>query len=203
MLILSLCFIQYTIADDLKLKRSCLKENPIMEGVFDQGLVSIYNQVCDKKNKDNKSTYLIQAAQRFNVLGLNYHALQLINSLEAQNISSQALTDVKFLAGTKLASDALSTMREKELRYLSEDVTYPAAKELTATIQHSLPSSILVEQAPKVTRPVLSTGAKVQYRPVVRPRPVAVVTPKPPVTQPKLPKPTATSAKPATPFSNL
>lgn len=195
-LILSLCSIQYTLADDLKLKRGCLKENPVMEGVADQSLINIYNQVCDKKNKDNKSTYLIQAAQRFSALGLNYQAMQLISSLEAQNVSSQGLTDVKFLAGIKLASDALISMREKELRYLNEDVTYPVAKEFTVMIQHSLPSSILVEQAPKVTRPVIATGVKVQSRPTVRPRPVPVVIPKPP-------KQTLPSAKAVSPFSNL
>lgn len=204
-LILSLCFIQSSFAEDLKLKRSCLKKNPIMQGIYDPNLISIYKQVCDKNNKDNKNTYLIQAAQRFNALGLNDHAMQLIGMLEAQKISNQSLTDVKFLVGTRLANDALQTMREKELRYLSEDVTYPAAKELMEAIQHALPSRVLVEQAPKVTRPVPVSAVKVQDRLATvktpRPRPVPSVS-APPRVRPLVPQ-VKPAAKPTTPFSNL
>ena len=58
-------------AEDLTLKRSCLKDNPLAVGVMDSQLINIYTQLCDKKNKDNKNAYLVQAAQRFQQLGLN------------------------------------------------------------------------------------------------------------------------------------
>lgn len=199
-----LCLIQHAKADDQKLKRSCLKENPIMQGVYDPDLIDIYKQACDKKNKENKVEYLIEAAHRFNMLDLNYHALQVIGELEANNIKSQDLTDLKFLAGSKLASDALNTMREDELRYLSKETTYPAAKKMREAIQHALPRYVLVEQVAKADHDLAVTAPKAQQRRTqVRRRPAVVAHPKakPAVTQSRAPAPVA--EKSTTPFSKL
>ncbi len=134
-------------AEDLTLKRSCLKDNPLAVGVMDSQLINIYTQLCDKKNKDNKNAYLVQAAQRFQQLGLNDRAIQIVNGLEQQNIHSPTLTDTKFLIGVKFANDALQQMREKESRSLSSDLTYPAAKFLIGDIQKSLPIAAMKSQA--------------------------------------------------------
>ena len=40
--------------DEIKLKRSCLKDYPEVVGESNPELLSIYSQLCDKKNKDNK-----------------------------------------------------------------------------------------------------------------------------------------------------
>lgn len=70
-----------------------------MQGVSDPDLIQIYTQICDKKNKQDKSTYLLQAAQRFYVIGQNYQALQIVGYLESQSLTHRNLTDLKFFMG--------------------------------------------------------------------------------------------------------
>ncbi|WP_445114517.1 hypothetical protein [Acinetobacter sp. WZC-1] len=116
-----------------------------MSGEKDAALLGIYQQICDKKNKDNKNNLLVQAAQRFQQLGQNLKALQLINTLHAQNIQSTILTDTKFLAGVSVADTALKQMREHELRYLTEDGTYPVAKGFSDEIALARPTPVIVD----------------------------------------------------------
>lgn len=136
---------QLTFADEVKLKRACLKDNPIMQGVSDADLIQIYTQICDKKNKQDKSPYLLQAAQRFYAIGQNYQALQLVGYLESQSLTHRNLTDLKFLLGARLANDAITTMRDHESRHLTAETTYPVAKNLTERIQQTLPNNILAK----------------------------------------------------------
>lgn len=136
---------QNVLADDsgVKLKKKCVKEYPLVEGETDQSLLGIYAQICDKKNDGNKNNLLIQAAQRYQQLGRNLKALQLVNDLHNQNIQSTVLTDVQFMAGSKIANSAIIEMRTKEMRYLTSDQTYPVAKELTDSINITKPAPIL------------------------------------------------------------
>lgn len=46
-----------------------------------------------------------------------------------------------------MANDALKQMRLKEMRYLSSDITYPAANELIRSIDSAKPASVLLETA--------------------------------------------------------
>ncbi|TCM66569.1 hypothetical protein EC844_11211 [Acinetobacter calcoaceticus] len=160
---------QAASADDVKLKRSCVKDNPLVKGVTDPALLGIYAEICDKKNKDNRNGYLIQAAQRFQQLGLDYQALQIVESLEAQNVRSNTLTDVKFLIGSKYANQAITQMRSNETRYLNTDVTYPAAQQLSDNIKGALPAVVLEQQAAKpvvvatqVVKPIRQTNRNKQ-----------------------------------------
>lgn len=132
--------IQSTYAADVKIKRSCIKDNPLIQGVSDVQLLSIYTQICDKKNKDQRDQYLILAAKRFQQLGMNDRSLSIVNTLEAKQVKSQELTDVKFLIGTHLAGDALAKMRGQESRFLSKELTYPPAQILAENIRQSVPS---------------------------------------------------------------
>lgn len=127
----------------VKLKKKCAKEYPLVDGETDQSLLGIYAQICDKKNNGNKNNLLIQAAQRYQQLGENLKALQLVNDLHNQNIQSTALTDVQFMAGSKIANSAIIQMRTKELRYLTSEQTYPVAKELTDSINITKPAPVL------------------------------------------------------------
>lgn len=127
-LFLGLSFSQWATAEDVKLKRGCLKDYPLAQGITDAQLIGIYAQVCDKKNKDNRNAYLVQAAQRFQQLGMNERAMSLVNQLESQQVRSNSLTDTKFLVGAQLANNALLQMRTQQSRTLLADSTYPAAK---------------------------------------------------------------------------
>ena len=113
-------------ANEVELKRSCVKDNPLVAGETDATLLQIYAQVCDKKNKDNKNGYLAQAAQQFQKIGRNDKALRLVNELNANNIQHPSLTDVKFLAGVGIANEALAQMRGAEVRYLTDETYAPA-----------------------------------------------------------------------------
>lgn len=148
-------FTSVAFADDVKLKRGCIKDNPLVAGENDTALLQIYAQVCDKKNKDLKSNYLAQAAQRFQQIGKNYKALQLVNDLNASNIQHSSLTDVKFLAGIGIANEALTQIRGPEVRYLTDE-TYAPAIALSEAVKSAKPLSVIetkVEEAPKrVTR---------------------------------------------------
>lgn len=134
---------QFTFADEnrIELKKGCIQNNPLVADETDPDLLNIYSQICDKKNKKNielKNELFIQAAQKFQQLGKNLKALQLIDSLRKQNIQHTALTDVTFLAGVGIAQSSLQHMRNNELRYLSPEITYPAAKQFSESIRTSL-----------------------------------------------------------------
>lgn len=155
--------------DEIKLKRSCLKDYPEVVGESNPELLSIYSQLCDKKNKDNKNSFLIMAAQKFQQLGKNNKAIQIVSYLETQNIQSNELTDVKFLSGIGLAHDALNKMRNNEMRYLTEDVTYPVAKSFSEEIKHAAPSSVLVEKQQEVNTNIVKTSKQTRSTRYVRP----------------------------------
>ena len=53
------------------------------------------------------------------------------------------LTDVQFMAGSKMANSAITQMRTKEMRYLTSDQTFPVAKELTDSINITKPAPVL------------------------------------------------------------
>jgi hypothetical protein len=134
---------QFTFADEnrIELKKGCIKDYPLVADETDPDLLNIYSQICDKKNKKNielKNELFIQAAQKFQQLGKNLKALQLVESLRKQNIQHTALTDVTFLAGVGIAQNSLQHMRNNELRYLSPEMTYPAAKQFSESIRTSL-----------------------------------------------------------------
>lgn len=129
------------------LKKRCLTANPLVVNEDDSSLLTIYTQICDKANKNNQTVFLIQAAQRFQVLGKNFKALQIIHQLEESNVKSNTITDVKFLAATQIANSAIQQIRTQEIRFLNTSDTYPAAKQLVDAIQAAKPESILIEEA--------------------------------------------------------
>ena len=98
---------------EVKLKRSCIKANPLVDGESDTDLLNIYAQICDKKNTENKLILLTQAAYRFQQLGKSLKSLLLVDFLEKQNVNTAALTDVKFLIGVNLAKSSLRTVAER------------------------------------------------------------------------------------------
>lgn len=147
------CLGSFAYADEVNLKKSCVKDNPLVAGESDAALLKMYSEVCDKKNKDNKTAYLAQAAQRFQQLGKNYKALQLVNELQASNVQHSSLTDVKFLAGIAIANEALTQIRGAEVRYLTDE-TYLPAYAFSEAIKKAKPLSVIepkVEEAPKRT----------------------------------------------------
>lgn len=150
-------FTSVAFADDVSLKRGCLKDNPLVVGENDAALLQIYAQACDKKNKDTRSGYLAQAAQRFQQIGKNYKALQLVNELNASNVQHSSLTDVKFLAGIGIANEALTQIRGPEVRYLTDE-TYAPAIALSDAVKKAKPLSVIEtvveEPAKRVTRVV-------------------------------------------------
>lgn len=126
--------------EPIKLKRKCLKDYPIVEGQTDQALLSIYQQICEKENAERKNELLVQAALRFYELNQPMTALSISQQLQRQNVKSTRLTDLNFLVGVNLAATSLKNMRENELRFLSEDLTYPPAKALADNIRLSVPA---------------------------------------------------------------
>lgn len=138
-------------ANEVELKKSCVKDNPLVAGETDATLLQIYAQACDKKNKDNKNAYLAQAAQQFQKIGRNDKALQLVNQLHANNIQHSTLTDVKFLAGIGIANEALTQIRGAEVRYLTDE-TYAPAIALNEAVKKAKPLTVIepkVEEPPK------------------------------------------------------
>ena len=199
---------QNALADDgaeVKLKKKCTKEYPLVQGETDQTLLGIYANVCDTKKDDEKSVLLIQAAQRYQQIGRNLKALQLADELNSQNIRSTSLTDVQFLAGSRIANTAISQMRTNEMRYLSADETYPVAKELIDSINSVKPATVLVEKvkpsdADNESKPIVRNPYKHKPKPPVK-RPPS--NPKPPNIA-KPPKPvTAAPPKTGNPFAGL
>lgn len=160
---------QIVHAADVKLKRGCIKDNPLVQGVLDPNLLSIYTQICDKKNKEQRDQYLILAANRFQQLGMNDRALQIVNQLEAKQVKNTQLTDIKFLIGTHLAGDALAKMREQESRLLTQDLTYPPAQILADNIRRSVPSSIVKRRTQEQKRKETQHRAQNQKQTQTRP----------------------------------
>ncbi|MCH7336126.1 hypothetical protein [Acinetobacter sp. NIPH 2699] len=137
----------------VKLKRKCIKQNPLVAGQTDQALLKIYQQVCDKSNASQVNDLLAQAAMRMYELKQPMNALTLASELQQKNIQGSMLTDVTFLASVDIANQALQHMRTDEMRYLSTDLTYPPAKQLSENIRTALPAPVIttkaVEEAPK------------------------------------------------------
>lgn len=185
-------------ADEVNLKKSCVKDNPIIAGETDPSLLNIYAQVCDKKNKDTKNVYLVQAAQRFQQLGKNLKALQLVDQLNSQQFQHSALTDVKFLAGVAIANQALTQLRDKEVRYLSEE-GYAPAMALADAVKRAKPLAVI--EAPVEVK---AAPYKAPYKPPVKstykaPARSTNRTPAPVKVQPKVvPKTAAPTSSPTT-----
>lgn len=179
--------------DDIKLKKSCIKDYPVVMGETSPEILSIYAQVCDKKNKDKKDMLLVSAAEKFQQLGKNEKALQIVNLLESQNIQSTTLTDVKFLSGIGLANDALTKMRNTEVRYLTEDKTYPVAKNFVDAVKSAAPATVLVEKQESRVSSTVKTPKQPKVR-TVRNRPTPTRTTPVRTT----PTPVAPKPKPAT-----
>ena len=150
---------QFTFADEnrIELKKGCIKDYPLVADETDPDLLNINSQICDK-NIELKNELFIQAAQKFQQLGKNLKALQLVDSLRKQNIQHTALTDVTFLAGVGIAQSSLQHMRNNELRYLSPEMTYPAAKQFSESIRTSL--GILDASASKVEMQSMTKNKK-------------------------------------------
>lgn len=154
----------------IQLSNKCIKAYPLVSGETDQNLLHLYMQLCDKKNKKDdvlKNQLSVQAAKRYQELGKNYKALQLVETLNAQNIQHSSLTDTQFLAGIAIANAALDYMRQEEMRYLSADLTYPPAKNLSQSIQNSLPApdtsdakAVVLKTSKKTTRKLAVTSSK-------------------------------------------
>ncbi|RZF55674.1 hypothetical protein EXE30_02380 [Acinetobacter halotolerans] len=146
----------------VKLKRKCVKQNPLVAGQTDQALLKIYQQVCDKSNANQVNDLLAQAAMRMYELKQPMNALRLATELQQKNIHGSTLTDVTFLASVDIANDALQHMRSDEMRYLSTDLTYPPAKQLSENIRTALPAPVIttkaVEEAPKKEARTTSTA---------------------------------------------
>lgn len=141
-ILVGLTFLNSAHANDenIKLKKSCIRDYPQAAGQTDQALLSLYAQVCDKKNADRKNDLLAQAAMRFHQIGQNMNALYLVNQLKQQNVRGNLLTDVTFLSSVAIANTSLKEMRNTEMRFLTEDTTYPPAKELADAIKSAVPA---------------------------------------------------------------
>ena len=124
----------------IQLKRKCLKQYPLAQNQTDHALLDIYQQACDKDNASRVNDLLAQAAMRMYELKQPINALTLASQLQAQNVKGNTLTDVTFLAGIDIANAALQQMRSNEMRYLSNELTYPPAKELSEHIRAAVPA---------------------------------------------------------------
>ncbi len=129
-----------------ELKKSCIKANPYAAGETDPTLIGLYQQLCDKSAKKNISLQHelnTQIAKRYVELGSHLKALNLIDQLHRQQ-HNQTLTDLGFMAGVAISSNALQQMRSTEVRALNE-TTYPQAKLLAENIQFAKPVPASVE----------------------------------------------------------
>ncbi len=126
--------------EPVKLKKSCIKKNPLAEGQNDPELLNIFKQVCDSDNTTQKNDLLAKAAMRFYQTNQPVKALNLASQLQSQNIRGSLITDVLFLSGVSIANNSLQQMRTQEMRYLSNDVTYPPAKQLIENIHTAMPA---------------------------------------------------------------
>ncbi len=138
--IIGLSYAQAAELEPIKLKKSCIKKNPLAEGQNDPELLNIFKQVCDSDNTTQKNDLLAKAAMRFYQTNQPVKALNLASQLQSQNIRGSLITDVLFLSGVSIANNSLQQMRTQELRYLSNDVTYPPAKQLIENIHTAMPA---------------------------------------------------------------
>ncbi|WP_454666971.1 hypothetical protein [Acinetobacter calcoaceticus] len=138
--IIGLSCAQAAELEPVKLKKSCIKKNPLAEGQNDPELLNIFKQVCDSDNTTQKNDLLAKAAMRFYQTNQPVKALNLASELQSQNIRGSLITDVLFLSGVSIANNSLQQMRSQEMRYLSNDVTYPPAKQLIENIHTSMPA---------------------------------------------------------------
>ncbi|PTV44795.1 hypothetical protein [Acinetobacter pittii] len=138
--IIGLSCAQAAELESVKLKRSCIKKNPLAEGQNDPELLNIFKQVCDSDNTTQKNDLLAKAAMRFYQTNQPVKALNLASQLQSQNIRGSLITDVLFLSGVGIANNSLQQMRTQELRYLSNDLTYPPAKQLIENIHTAMPA---------------------------------------------------------------
>ena len=130
-----------------ELKKSCIKVNPYAAGETDPTLIDLYQQLCDKSAKKNiplQHELNTQIAKRYVELGSHLKALNLIDQLHRQQQYNQTLTDLSFMAGIAISSNALQQMRSTEVRALNE-TTYPQAKLLAENIQFAKPALAPVE----------------------------------------------------------
>lgn len=138
--IIGLSYAQAAELEPVKLKKSCIKKNPLAEGQNDPELLNIFKQVCDSDNTTQKNDLLAKAAMRFYQTNQPVKALNLASQLQSQNIRGSLITDVLFLSGVSIANNSLQKMRTQELRYLSNDVTYPPANQLIENIHTAMPA---------------------------------------------------------------
>jgi len=138
--IIGLSYAQAAELEPVKLKKSCIKKNPLAEGQNDPELLNIFKQVCDSDNTTQKNDLLAKAAMRFYQTNQPVKALNLASQLQSQNIRGSLITDVLFLSGVSIANNSLQQVRTQELRYLSNDVTYPPAKQLIENIHTAMPA---------------------------------------------------------------
>ena len=138
--IIGLSYAQAAEQEPVKLKRSCIKKNPLVEGQNDPELLNIFKQVCDSDNTTQKNDLLAKAAMRFYQTNQPVKALNLASQLQSQNIRGSLITDVLFLSGVSIANTSLQQMRSQEMRYLTNDVTYPPAKQLIENIHTAMPA---------------------------------------------------------------
>ena len=138
--IIGLSYAQAAEQEPVKLKRSCIKKNPLVEGQNDPELLNIFKQVCDSDNTTQKNDLLAKAAMRFYQTNQPVKALNLASQLQSQNIRGSLITDVLFLSGVSIANSSLQQMRSQEMRYLTNDVTYPPAKQLIENIHTAMPA---------------------------------------------------------------
>lgn len=138
--IIGLSYAQAAELEPVKLKKSCIKKNPLAEGQNDPELLNIFKQVCDSDNTTQKNDLLAKAAMRFYQTNQPVKALNLASQLQIQNIRGSLITDVLFLSGVSIANNSLQQMRTQELRYLSNNVTYPPAKQLIENIHTAMPA---------------------------------------------------------------
>ena len=138
--IIGLSYAQAAELEPVKLKKSCIKKNPLAEGQNDPELLNIFKQVCDSDNTTQKNDLLAKAAMRFYQTNQPVKGLNLASQLQSQNIRGSLITDVLFLSGVSIANNSLQQMRTQELRYLSNNVTYPPAKQLIENIHTAMPA---------------------------------------------------------------
>ncbi|WP_038345260.1 hypothetical protein [Acinetobacter sp. A47] len=124
----------------IKLKSKCIKQYPLAANQTDHALLDIYQQACDKDNASRVNDLLAQAAMRMYELKQPMNALKLATQLQEQNVRGATLTDVTFLASVEIANQALQHMRSDEMRYLSNELTYPPAKQLSDGIRAAVPA---------------------------------------------------------------
>lgn len=138
--IIGLSYAQAAELESVKLKKSCIKKNPLAEGQNDPELLNIFKQVCDSDNTTQKNDLLAKAAMRFYQTNQPVIALNLASQLQSQNIRGSLITDVLFLSGVSIANNSLQQMRNQEMRYLTNDITYPPAKQLVENIHTAMPA---------------------------------------------------------------